>query len=97
MENLVKIVGIKIATILLSIPPRDLEYKRREEYSSPLREAAGVGNGAIDFDQKSMSLWKNGWQMERPVRTGYKLSGAECGFVQNVCSPTARACVGGRR
>lgn len=37
MENLVEIDGIKIATILLSIPPRDLEYKRREEYSSPLR------------------------------------------------------------
>lgn len=28
--------------------------------------------------------WKKRWQMERPVRMGYKLSGVECGFMQNV-------------
>lgn len=28
--------------------------------------------------------WKKRWQMERPARMGYKLSGVECGFMQSV-------------
>lgn len=98
MANLVKTGGF------FSIPPRDvrngMECIRGKggKYSSPLRE---MGNEATWIKNQCRLLpWKNGWQMGRPVRTGYnELSGAvSCRtFVPlPVCSCVrSRACVRG--